>query len=134
MALNQKITTVLFDLDGTTMGHHRRPCKVWQQALIDEPDARRKLTQADIAGIMGMTSVQLMHKLFPHLSDQRGAELFDRLCMIENDYLRQHGGILYEGLEETLRALSKKFPLAIVSNCGVESSQNTRSLGHCLHD
>ena len=57
-----KCDSVLFDLDGTLWDTTAALAKVWQQALIDEPDARRELTQADIAGIMGMTSVQLMHK------------------------------------------------------------------------
>lgn len=113
-----KCDSVLFDLDGTLWDTTAALAEVWQQALRDEPDARRELTRQDIAGIMGMTSVQLMHKLFPQLSDERGAELFDKLCVIEDDYLREHGGILYEGLEDTLRALSERVPLAIISNCG----------------
>lgn len=115
-----KCDSVLFDLDGTLWDTTAALCKVWQLALRDEPDARRELTQKDIAGIMGMTSQQLMHTLFPSLSDQRGAELFDRLCIVEDDYLRTRGGILYEGLEDTLRKLSEKVPLAIISNCGPE--------------
>ncbi len=113
-----KCDSVLFDLDGTLWDTTAALCEVWQRAIADEPDARRELTREDIAGIMGMTSVQLMHKLFPRLSDERGAELFEKLCVVEDDYLREHGGILYEGLEETLKALSEKFPLAIISNCG----------------
>ena len=61
-----------------------------------------------------------MKKLFPHLSPERGAELFGKLCLVEDAYLREHGGVLYEGMEETLAALAGRFPLAIVSNCGPE--------------
>ena len=37
--------------------------------------------------------------------------------MAENEYLRKHGGILYAGVEETLRKLKEKYHLYIVSNC-----------------
>lgn len=115
-----KCDSVLFDLDGTLWDTTAALAEVWQLALRDEPGINRSLTKEDLAGVMGMTSVQLMRTLFPALSDQQGAELFDRLCIAEDDYLRVHGGILYEGLEETLAALSQKVPLAIISNCGPE--------------
>jgi phosphoglycolate phosphatase len=35
----------------------------------------------------------------------------------ENGYLREHGGRLFDGLEETLAELSKNHRLFIVSNC-----------------
>ena len=66
---------------------------------------------------MGMTAEDLMAKLYPHLSKERHMELFDRCCQVENTYLREHGGVLYPQLEETLEALSQKLPLFIVSNC-----------------
>ena len=41
----------------------------------------------------------------------------DELCYYENEYLSQHGGILYDGLEDVLKKLHQKFKLYIVSNC-----------------
>ena len=40
-------------------------------------------------------------------------------CLLrENDYLRQHGGILYAGLEDMLKTLKEEgYFLSIVSNC-----------------
>lgn len=115
-----KCDSVLFDLDGTLWDTTTALSMVWQQVLAGEPDAGRELTREDMAGVMGMTSQQLMRTLFPGLSDERGQQLFDKLCIAEDDYLRVHGGILYEGIEDTLRALSRKVPLAIISNCGPE--------------
>ncbi len=115
-----KCDSVLFDLDGTLWDTTAALAKVWQTVLLDEPDARRTLTREDMAGVMGMTSTELMRTLFPSLSAERGRELFDKLCIAEDDYLREHGGILYAGLEDTLKALSQRFPLAIISNCGPE--------------
>ncbi len=113
-----KCDSVLFDLDGTLWDTTAALAEVWQAVIMDEPDARRTLTRQDMTGVMGMTSTELMRTLFPGLSDERGEELFEKLCIAEDDYLRKHGGILYDGLEETLRALSQKVPLAIISNCG----------------
>ena len=35
-------------------------------------------------------------------------KLLDQCCSMENDYLREHGGVLYPKLEETLSALKEK--------------------------
>lgn len=43
--------------------------------------------------------------------------LMDECCVCENEYLAEHGGILYDGVEEVIEELSKTYPLFIVSNC-----------------
>lgn len=115
-----KCDGVLFDLDGTLWDSTGALAGTWRLALEGEPDIERLPTQADLEKVMGMTAPQLMRTLFPNLSPERGAELFDKLCDVEDAYLREHGGLLYDGLEDMLAELSTRVPLAIVSNCGPE--------------
>ena len=85
---------VIFDLDGTLWDSTGALTDIWALALANEPDIPRPPTREELGSVMGMTAPQLMKKLFPHLSPERGAE--------------------------TLAALAGRFPLAIVSNCGPE--------------
>ena len=112
-----KYDGILFDLDGTLWNATESIWESWKLALKDVPDVERPPTVQELEGVMGMTPEALMKTLFPYLSTERGLELFDRCCEVENAYLRQHGGVLYEGLEEMLSTLSQAVPLFIVSNC-----------------
>ncbi len=111
---------ILFDLDGTLWDATASLANIWRSALAGEPDIPAPPTQAQLQGVMGMTAPQLMATLFPHLSPQRAAQLFDQVSRVENDYILQHGGTLYPGLMQMLSTLSSRFPLFIVSNCGPE--------------
>lgn len=115
-----KCDGVLFDLDGTLWDSTGALEGVWRLALQNEPDILKLPTKADLEGVMGMTAPQLMKTLFPNLSPERAQELFEKCCLVEDDYLREHGGILYPGLEDMLKALTAKAPAFIVSNCGPE--------------
>ena len=112
--------SILFDLDGTLWDSTDAVAASWEEALAGVPDIEGPPTRAQLEGVMGMTAEDLMAKLYPHLSKERHMELFDRCCQVENTYLREHGGVLYPQLEETLEALSQKLPLFIVSNCNAE--------------
>ena len=112
-----KYDGILFDLDGTLWDAAEPTAISWQLALKDIPDVKRPPTVKELECVMGMTAVPLMAKLFPYLSTERGLELFELCCQVENEYLREHGGRLYEGIEALLTELSAKAPLFIVSNC-----------------
>ena len=53
------------------------------------------------------------------------------------DELAAHGGTLYPGVPETLRALSQRFPLCIVSNCQdgyIQCFLKVHGLEDCIRD
>lgn len=110
---------VLFDLDGTLWDATKGLAESWAIALADEPDVPRPPTKGELERVMGMTDKQLVAVVFPQVSQERGLELFEKCCGAENEYLRQHGGRLYDGLVPALEALSKQLPLFIVSNCNL---------------
>lgn len=112
-----KYDGILFDLDGTLWNATETIAASWAIALQDQAGIPAPPTVAQLESVMGMTGEQLMAVLFPHITRERGAELFDRCCHVENQYLRTHGGKLYPDMEETLSLLSQKLPLFIVSNC-----------------
>ena len=110
---------IIFDLDGTLWDSTKEVTVSWQKVLREQPDIQHVPDEEAIYSVMGLSSDALMAKLFPDLSPERNQELF-RLCGIEEQkHLLEHGGTLYPGTEETLRELSKRLPLFIVSNCGV---------------
>lgn len=112
-----KYDGILFDLDGTLWNATKAIQTSWQTALKDIPDVPAPPTVQQLERVMGMAAEELMATLFPSLSSQRRAELFEHCCQVQNDYLRYHGGELYENVAETLQKLSQKLPLFIVSNC-----------------
>ena len=67
--------------------------------------------------IMGKTMDVIAKLLFPEISEKEQETLLAECCRIENDYLREHGGVLYPDLEDTFKELKKTYELYIVSNC-----------------
>lgn len=111
---------IIFDMDGTLWDSAENVAKSWNLAIQEyEKNAGKKaeLTAADIHGVMGKTMDVIADILFAEMDRERRMELLELCCERENEYLREHGGILYPDLEKTLVKLKEKYPLYIVSNC-----------------
>ncbi len=108
---------IIFDMDGTLWDSASGVAKSWTEIVNKEYDKDRVITTKDIQSVMGRTMDKIAEALFPDLEEKRRLELLDHCGNHENDYLREHGGILYPKLEETLQILQKDYFLYIVSNC-----------------
>lgn len=108
---------LIFDMDGTLWDSAENVAVSWNIAIKESGLVERVLTTADIQGVMGKTMDKIADALFPDLSKEDRMNLLEACCKLENEYLREHGGVLYPDLEEIWTELSKDYELYIVSNC-----------------
>lgn len=108
---------IIFDLDGTLWDSTQAVCDIWNIVIERERGIPSRLTRQDICDLMGKTMADIAAAIFPDLSLPERTALMDLCGEAENDHLRVHGAILYNGLEETLKTLSCHHRLFIVSNC-----------------
>ena len=115
--LNKNIDSIGFDLDGTLWDSLEPVICSWREAVRDLPDIPRVPTEDEVKGVMGLPPLGIATTLFPYLSEQRAMEVFDIMTKVEIEHVAKVGGILFDGLEETLQYLSGKYKLYIVSIC-----------------
>lgn len=104
-----------FDLDGTLWSSMNCITSSWQR--VAESYGLPLPTDKQIRSVMGLNRVDLMNKLFPDLGKGLAEQFFDDATVACVAELRERGGILYDGVEETLAELCKHFKLYVVSNC-----------------
>lgn len=112
-----KVESLIFDMDGTLWDSAENVARSWTEVLKEKSDVDMVVTESDIKAVMGMPMDAIARKMFGEFSEERQMELVDACGDYENDYLRQHGGKLYDGIEDTLAKLSEAHRLYIVSNC-----------------
>ncbi|MDE5782217.1 MAG: HAD family hydrolase [Lachnospiraceae bacterium] len=112
-----KYDGILFDLDGTLWNATDAIRISWNMALKNFSELKdRELTSEELKGVMGLPMNDIAKKLFPSLNNDKQLEVLEKCCEVENNYLAEHGGILYPELEETLEYLCRSYKLFIVSN------------------
>lgn len=108
---------IIFDMDGTLWDSAGNVAKSWNTAIEKSGITKKVLRTEDIQSVMGKTMDVIADIFFPDLEKEARLQLLEECCHAENEYLREHGGILYAGVEETLKKLREKYHLYIVSNC-----------------
>lgn len=108
---------LIFDMDGTLWDSAEGVANSWTEVVARETELDRVITKEDIQAVMGLNMDKIADIMFPELNKADRKELLKKCGDNENDYLREHGGILYPDLLETMKELKKKYHLYIVSNC-----------------
>lgn len=112
-----KVESLIFDMDGTLWDSAANVAASWTEVLEKQKDIDRVVTESDIQSVMGLPMDEIAARLFSEVSPARQMEIMDACGDYENEYLRKHGGRLYDGVAETLEKLSGTHRLFIVSNC-----------------
>ena len=115
--MSEKMNGILFDLDGTLCDSSAAVVKAWNIVLDKYEDATRKATTEWMQRLMGKTMLDIENTFLDYLSPSRRHELMLECMAYENEYIAEHGGILFEGVRETLEILKKDYHLSVVSNC-----------------
>ena len=112
---------ILFDLDGTLWDSSRQVVEAWNEVLAKQADVKRRITVEDMQSFMGLPMDEIGRRCFQeeNLTPERIREIMKTCEAYENEYIRQHGGLLFPHVEEVLQELSKNYVLAVVSNCQV---------------
>jgi phosphoglycolate phosphatase len=113
----QKADSIIFDLDGTLWDSTSTVAIAWQKAINKLEFIDETITRERVQSITGLQYDVIFRKLFPGLTEQEREQLKKHCAAEELSHMKEYGGQLYEGLEETLQYLKKKYRLFIVSNC-----------------
>jgi phosphoglycolate phosphatase len=131
------LDSIIFDLDGTLWDATDHVLIVWNQVLSNKKEIRRLIDKEELQGTMGLQIKEIGQKLFPYLEENVQAEIMNECCQVECEFLGNQGGNLYDKLEDTLKTLSEKYKLYIVSNCQegyIEAFYQYHQLGKYFQD
>lgn len=110
--------SIIFDLDGTLWDSTPEVAIAFNHVLKRQyPEVKEVVTAEILRKLFGRPLEEIAVMLFQSVSEEYAKKIIVDCCEYENEYLAQHGARLYEGLEDTLKELSKKYKLFIVSNC-----------------
>lgn len=108
---------IIFDIDGTLWDSTQQVAVAWNEALRENSDIKMVLTSEILKKEFGKPLEEIIEDLFPEEGQDVRDAIAGHLYSYENDLVRKAPCHLYEGMQETVRELSKSYRLFIVSNC-----------------
>ncbi len=108
---------ILFDLDGTLWDARTTLADTWNIVLQKFNVLPKPLTAEDLSPFMGLILEDILPVAFPDLKREQYKEIANEVLQQENKNVINKGGILYDGVKETLEKLAQTHDLFIVSNC-----------------
>jgi len=113
-----KPDSFILDIDGTLWNSTPIVADAWNEIVSARPDVPVTFTAQRLTELFGKTLKTIADLIFPFLEEEDRYSLIDACCKREHEFLRaSQDNILYPEVDSTIRALSKKYKLFIVSNC-----------------
>ncbi|MGL6197545.1 MAG: HAD family hydrolase [Lachnospiraceae bacterium] len=128
---------IIFDVDGTLWDSTKEVAKSWNKAIREQSQIDKVITVEELKRQFGKPTPQIMIELFPALPDEERERLSEQLYLYENKWVETAPCIVYEKVPETIKKLSERYPLFIVSNCQsgyIEAFLKNTNLGQYIKD
>ena len=109
--------SIIFDVDGTLWDSTGEVADAWVIVAKECGAPYEHITGERLHKEFGKTMEAIGISLFPEYPAEEAVRIIRRACDIENEWLAVHHAALYDGVLNTLKTLSAKMPLFIVSNC-----------------
>ena len=116
-----QIDGLIFDIDGTIWDSTGVVADAWSMA-IKAYGLDIDLSSKYLSGLFGLPMMTITEKILENVpnkqySQKEKEELLSLMSEYELDALEKLGAPVYDGLEDVLEKLSKRYSLAVVSNC-----------------
>jgi len=113
-----KVDGVILDVDGTLWDSTEIVAQAWTQAVHDGGGGNITVTADMLKGLFGKTMMVIADCMLPQLPPEKRYAIMDLCCQYEHEALQQDPcHICYPGVKETIREISERVPVFIVSNC-----------------
>ena len=106
---------IIFDIDGTLWNVAEIIMEAANKAA-SEYDGVRNVSLDDINNVMGLGASEIAKKLYFNMDYQKALDVVKLSMNISAKLINKKGGNLYDGVNDTIKYLSKKYKLAIVTN------------------
>lgn len=132
-----KCDGIIFDVDGTLWDSTYVVKDAWNKAIIDLGYDNPNITADRLKGLFGLPMDDIIKDIMPELDRQKRDEIAPYVFKYEHEFLEEKSGMLYDGIIEVIRELSKKIPVYIISNCQagyVELFMRKTGVEDCITD
>ena len=133
-----KPDSIILDIDGTLWNSTPVVADAWNLAVAENSSLPVRFTAYDLTQLFGRPLNAIADLVFPSLEEKERYALIDACCKQEHAFLSASTQeLLYPGVADTIRKLSKSCPLFIVSNCQsgyIELFLEKTGLSDCITD